>query len=81
MDFIHLSNILDWLSPDAARATLAAAHRALKLGGFVLIRQLNSSLNIPALFPSLTWHHDEGRRLQLADRSFFYPQIHLASRT
>lgn len=81
MDFIHLSNILDWLSPDAARDTLAASHRALRPGGFVLIRQLNSNLDIPSLFTSLTWHHDEGRRLQLADRSFFYPKILLASRS
>ena len=81
MDFIHLSNILDWLSLQAARETLAASHRALRPGGFVLIRQLNSSLDIPSLLTSLVWHHDEGRRLQLADRSFFYPNILLASRS
>lgn len=80
MDFIHLSNILDWLSPAAARDTLDAACRALRPGGHVLIRQLNSSLDIPSLCPSLVWHHEEGKRLQLADRSFFYPQILLASR-
>ncbi len=80
LDFIHLSNILDWLSPEAASDTLAAAHRALRDGGFIIIRQLNSSLHIPSLCPALAWHHDEGRRLQLADRSFFYPEIHLASR-
>jgi len=80
LDFIHLSNILDWLSPVEARDTLAASHRALRPGGFVLIRQLNSSLDIPSLFPLFNWHLDEGRRLQLADRSFFYPEILLASR-
>lgn len=80
MDFIHLSNILDWLSPAAARDTLAAAHRTLRPGGLVLIRQLNSSLDIPSLFPHLIWHQDDGRRLQRDDRSFFYPKILLASR-
>lgn len=80
MDFIHLSNILDWLSPAAASETLAAAHRALRPGGYVLIRQLNSSLDIPSLCPSLVWHGAEGERLQRMDRSFFYPNIHLASR-
>jgi S-adenosylmethionine-diacylglycerol 3-amino-3-carboxypropyl transferase len=80
MDFIHLSNILDWLSPKEAHVTLAATHRALRPGGFVLIRQLNSSLDIPSLFPDLTWDLQEGRRLQLRDRSFFYPEILLASR-
>ncbi len=79
MAFVHLSNILDWLSPEEACETLAAAHRALRPGGFVLIRQLNSSLNIPSLSSSLKWHPEDGRRLQLSDRSFFYPKILLAS--
>jgi S-adenosylmethionine-diacylglycerol 3-amino-3-carboxypropyl transferase len=81
VDFVHLSNILDWLSPEEACETLAAAYRALRPGGFVLIRQLNSSLDIPSLFPSLKWHTEDGRRLQLSDRSFFYPEILLASRS
>lgn len=81
IDFVHLSNILDWLSPDDATATLAAARRALKPGGFILIRQLNSSLEIPSLFPALRWHEEEGNRLQRMDRSFFYPTILLASRS
>jgi S-adenosylmethionine-diacylglycerol 3-amino-3-carboxypropyl transferase len=80
VDFLHLSNILDWLPPDEAKETLAAAHRALKPGGFLIIRQLNSSLDIPSLFPSLRWHAEQGRRMQLADRSFFYPEILLATR-
>jgi S-adenosylmethionine-diacylglycerol 3-amino-3-carboxypropyl transferase len=80
VDFLHLSNILDWLSPEEAGETLAAAHRVLKPGGVLVIRQLNSSLEIPSLFPSLLWHGEEGRRLQLSDRSFFYPEILLASR-
>jgi len=80
VDFLHLSNILDWLSPEEAGETLAAAHRVLKPGGFLIIRQLNSSLEIPSLLPSLKWHMEEGRRLQLSDRSFFYPEILLASR-
>lgn len=81
VDFVHLSNILDWLSAGDAAATLSAAHRALKPGGFVLIRQLNSSLEIPSLFPALCWHQEEGSRLQRMDRSFFYPTVLLASRS
>jgi S-adenosylmethionine-diacylglycerol 3-amino-3-carboxypropyl transferase len=80
IDFIQLSNILDWLSPQEAKATLAAAYRALKPAGFILIRQLNSSLQIPTLFPLLRWHPEHGDRLQSIDRSFFYPTILLASR-
>ena len=80
-DFIHLSNILDWLSAGEAAATLSAAHRALKPGGFILIRQLNSSLEIPSLFTALRWHQEEGSRLQRMARSLFYPTILLASRS
>lgn len=80
MDFIHLSNILDWLSPAAGAETLETAYRALRPGGHVIIRQLNSSLDIPSLCPSLAWHVEEGKRLQRMDRSFFYPNILLASR-
>ncbi|MDP4625532.1 MAG: BtaA family protein [Akkermansiaceae bacterium] len=81
MDFIHLSNILDWLPQEEAKATLAAAHRVLRQGGYLIIRQLNSSLEIPSLFPSLKWQPKEAHRLQLADRSFFYPEILLATRS
>lgn len=80
LDFLHLSNILDWLSPVEARETLSAAHRALRPGGSLIIRQLNSSLDIPSLFPGLAWDAEHGRRLRLADRSFFYPEILLATR-
>ncbi len=80
VDFLHLSNILDWLSPSEACETLTASCRALRLGGRLIIRQLNSSLDIPSLFPGLAWDAEHGRHLQLADRSFFYAEIHLATR-
>ena len=75
-DRIHLSNILDWLSQEEAGQMLLAARRVLKPGGRLMVRQLNSSLNIPGLDCGLSWDEmDEAR-----DRSFFYPQIHLATR-
>lgn len=76
-DYIHLSNILDWLSPEAAARTLDVAWRALKPGGFVLIRQLNSSLDIPSLGSRFDWRTEESSRLHAADRSFFYRHLHL----
>jgi S-adenosylmethionine-diacylglycerol 3-amino-3-carboxypropyl transferase len=76
-DLVHLSNILDWLSPAAARETLTAAHRVLVPGGAVFIRQLNSTLDIPAAAPDFLWHRNEARRLHEADRSFFYRNLHL----
>lgn len=76
-DFVHLSNILDWLTPDEAGATLAAAARALRPGGMVLVRQLNSALAIPAAGPDFEWLPGEAAALHAGDRSFFYRALHL----
>ena len=79
-DFVHLSNILDWLSPDQARSTLDLAWDALRPGGRVLVRQLNSSLDIPALVSQFTWLTDEAADLHARDRSFFYRELHLGAK-
>ena len=79
-DLVHLSNILDWLSPEEAFATLDAAHRALRPGGRVLIRQLNSTLDIPAAHQGFGWRFDLGRELLEQDRSFFYRAIHVGEK-
>jgi len=89
-DFVHLSNILDWLSPAEAGETLELAWRALRPGGIVLIRQLNSSLDIRGIgsgadrrgvagdAPSMfAWLEVESAALHARDRSFFYRAIHL----
>lgn len=77
VDFVHLSNILDWLSPDEARATLDLAAAVLKPGGWLVIRQLNSTLDIPAQTSAFAWQNDQAERLQGEDRSFFYRALHL----
>lgn len=79
-DLVHLSNILDWLAPEQARQTLAAAAWALKPGGRVILRQLNSSLDMEALAGDIAWNHELGRAMEQRDRSFFYPQILVGSR-
>jgi len=79
-DFVHLSNILDWLPARHAAETLAHAAAALRLGGCVLVRQLNSSLDIPALGPQFRWDIDGARELHQRDRSFFYRALHLGYR-
>ncbi|OWK34509.1 DUF3419 family protein [Fimbriiglobus ruber] len=76
-DFVHLSNILDWLTPDEARATLDLAAQALRPGGTVLIRQLNSTLDIPAAGSSFEWNVHDADLLHRRDRSFFYRALHL----
>jgi hypothetical protein len=69
---IHLSNILDWLSAEQAQETLNLAYRALKPGGVVIIRQLNSNLDIPQLGQKFEWDIDASEEFLQSDRSFFY---------
>lgn len=76
-DFIHLSNILDWLSPEDAEKTLALAARALRPSGRVLIRQLNSTLDIRGAGRMFQWLDAASRDLWRRDRSFFYRALHL----
>jgi S-adenosylmethionine-diacylglycerol 3-amino-3-carboxypropyl transferase len=77
-NFIHLSNILDWLSAKEATELLDIAAKKLESGGWMIIRQLNSHLNIPDLSAELLWHTEHSINLQLNDRSFFYPRVHIA---
>ncbi|MCZ6690793.1 MAG: DUF3419 family protein [Planctomycetota bacterium] len=80
-DFVHLSNILDWLTPEKARATLELAWGALRPGGWTLIRQLNSVLDIPGLGRMFNWHTAEAKDLHARDRSFFYRALHLGRKS
>ncbi len=80
-DVIHLSNILDWLTPEQAQATLAAARAALKPGGWLGLRQLNSTLDIPALGGNICWDKAGAQELLQHDRSFFYSALHVGQRT
>jgi S-adenosylmethionine-diacylglycerol 3-amino-3-carboxypropyl transferase len=79
VDFVQLSNILDWLSPADACAVLDSVSRVLKPGGRVLVRQLNSSLDIPALGAAIVWDSSLSRAMEAGDRSFFYPEVHVGS--
>ncbi|MBN9519953.1 DUF3419 family protein [bacterium] len=79
-DFVHLSNVLDWLTPDAGAATLATAAAALRPGGWVFIRQLNSTLDVRGLGPQFDWDATASSELLARDRSFFYRSLHLGRR-
>lgn len=79
-DVVHLSNILDWLSPEEARRTLDLACAALRPGGWVFIRQLNSQLDIPAAGGGFDWHGEEAAALHARDRSYFYRALHLGKK-
>jgi S-adenosylmethionine-diacylglycerol 3-amino-3-carboxypropyl transferase len=79
-DYVHLSNILDWLDPEHARRMLELAFDALRPGGFTLIRQLNSTLDIPSLCNRLEWLPAQAAAMHARDRSFFYHALHLVRR-
>jgi S-adenosylmethionine-diacylglycerol 3-amino-3-carboxypropyl transferase len=76
-DFVHLSNILDWLTPERAAQTLEQSWRALRRGGCVLLRQLNSSLDLRSLDSRFQWDIEGARAMHQRDRSFFYRALHL----
>ncbi|RYD61663.1 MAG: DUF3419 family protein, partial [Verrucomicrobiaceae bacterium] len=80
VDLVHLSNILDWLSPEDAKKTLFLAFRALRPRGLTVIRQLNSTLDIPAFEKRFTWRRKLATELHRKDRSFFYRSLHIGEK-
>jgi S-adenosylmethionine-diacylglycerol 3-amino-3-carboxypropyl transferase len=76
-DLIHLSNILDWINPVDAQRVLGDVYRCLSPQGLVVIRQLNSRLEIPSIPSGLRWLPDLSDQLHQLDRSFFYRSLHV----
>lgn len=79
-DYIHLSNVLDWLTVEEARALLEFTWNRLKPNGYTLIRQLNSDLPIRALGEHFTWLDEESDSLHRKDLSYFYRGVHCGRR-
>lgn len=69
---VHLSNIIDWLTPEEAEKTLELAYNALKPGGIVIIRQLNSNVDIVKLGKKFNWDLKTSKEFLHNDHSFFY---------
>ncbi len=79
-DYVHLSNILDWLSAEEGRELLEFAGAVLRPGGYTLVRQLNSTLDVPALGSAFDWDADIAGSWHKQDRSFFYRALHWGRR-
>ena len=77
-NYIHLSNVLDWLTDEQARSLLSSTWNHLESGGYTLIRQLNSDLNIRGLNDQFEWLIPDAKEMLARDRSFFYRDLHLA---
>lgn len=72
-NFIHLSNITDWLNNSEADRLSNLVYNSLVFEGISIIRILNSKVTFPnAEFKSQN-------EIQKKDRSFFYQQIYVAS--
>jgi len=80
-DFIQLSNILDWLTIEQATALLQQVQRVLSHKGLVLIRQLNSSLDIPTLNQQLHWDLQTAANLEQQERCRIYSHLHIGRRS
>ena len=80
LDLVHLSNILDWLTPSEASRVLRNAWNSLRYGGYVLIRQLNSTLNIRAISTTFSWDAHLSQTWHKQDRSFFYRALHVGQK-
>jgi len=76
-DIVHLSNILDWIEPHSAQRVLELTARVLTKGGEVIIRQLNSNLDIRGLHAGMAWNEELSTYLHRKDRSFFYRNLHV----
>jgi S-adenosylmethionine-diacylglycerol 3-amino-3-carboxypropyl transferase len=79
-DAIHLSNILDWLNPAEAKELLENSYSALKENGIVIIRQLNSNLEIPKLGAAFSWLDAVAKKHLNNDRSFFYRNLYIGKK-
>ncbi len=79
-DLVHLSNILDWLSPSEASEILQETERVLRPGGRVVLRQLNSTTRMRHLESGLHWLEEESERLHHFDESFFYRELHVGEK-
>lgn len=76
-DIIHLSNILDWMSSEESQKTLTQSYHALNKNGVVIVRQLNSNVDIPSLAPNFFWEVKNGLVLSKEDNSFLYRNIYI----
>ena len=59
---------------------LKRAWEALRPGGWIFIRQLNSNLDLPSMGRNLNWQDEAAEALHRRDRSFFYRKLHLAKK-
>lgn len=80
-DVIQLSNIFDWTAPAEVQRLCGRLGDEMKPGARLVVRQLNSSMSLPAWLGD-RFAIDEARDAALlaADRSLFYDRLIVAQR-
>lgn len=77
-DLVCLSNILDWMNIEQATRLANHLNTHAKQNALILIRQLNSTLDMSQLFGSgFSVNHALGNAFLQSDRSMFYSTINL----
>jgi S-adenosylmethionine-diacylglycerol 3-amino-3-carboxypropyl transferase len=76
-DFVQLSNVMDWMAPDACRALADRLVRELRPGAGVLWRQLNNERDLTGHFaPAFVFDAARDAALTRDERSLFYNRVH-----
>jgi len=80
-DLVHLSNIFDWMAPDAVTTLVNTLLRTLRPGTAIIYRQLNNERDIEGLFGTeFLFSRSANQELLAMDRSLFYNSIHVGRR-
>ena len=80
-DFIQLSNIFDWMSPEITDKVLSKLTSEMKPGAFLLIRKLNNQTDLKSkLRTNFIFHEGLENKLLSKDRSLFYSELIIAEK-
>lgn len=74
---VQLSNIFDWMSEEAIAKIAQKINQQLKVGSYLLFRQLNNTKDLRSYFPSLEFDEELSSSLLAQDRSLFYCQLRI----
>ncbi|MCA8955396.1 MAG: DUF3419 family protein [Planctomycetes bacterium] len=80
-DFVHLSNVMDWMDDDGCRALARRLGAELPPGARVLWRQLNDPRDLMGLFADeFEFSAALDAELTADERSLFYNQVHAGTK-
>jgi len=81
VDFVGLSNIIDWMQPDDVKELALWLGDQMKPGSVVMYRQLNNEADVEGMFGErFEFDTALGESLHAQDRSLFYSSVHVGTR-